>query len=244
MVVWTEKKKCAVCGTIEVYDTLFSCPVEGYEELDHRPAPPMGGALGLLIEKCPSCGYVSSDIEYLPYTRGYTTRMLESSTYKNCEGKHFHSPTAEAYYQELILARQREKKNILLRMLQNVIWSCDSDEQDARNAEELRNDAISMISFILENDAERESLPSPRQEELKLIQTDYLRRNHRFEEAETKIMEYGPNVCYTAQVVLAYQMELIRQNDVARHDVGDIMRGHPKVGIISLESLWLEGDIE
>lgn len=244
MVISTEERKCTICGATELYDTLFSCPKYGYEELDFRPSPPFGDALGLLIEKCPNCGYVARTIQYLPYTRGYITRMLESDTYRRCEGKQFHSRTAEAYYQKLILAKKREKKVELLRMLQNVIWSCDNDKQDAGNAEELRNDAVFIISQILEDDTERESLARPRQEELKLIQVDYLRRNHRFEEATVTAMEYGPNVCYTAKVILAYQMELIHQKDVDRHNVGEIMDHHPQVGIISLDSLWLESDIE
>ena len=210
MVIETVKRKCAICSTVEFYDTLFSCNEEGYRELDFRPAPPLGDSLGFLIESCPKCGYVAHNIS-IANEPEKVARLIRSRRYKTCDGKKIHSEVAKRYYQNYILTRDSAQDITIFRILRNVIWACDDDPEDDSIAIELRNILIHMITTILVEPIDG-SFPVSRKE-LELIKLDYLRRNMSFQKVIYEIESDLPRTSNAYDCIREYQRYLSKKEE-------------------------------
>ena len=159
------KRTCAVCGTVNDYIELASTNTMGGPDLDFRPAEMMRSTMGLWIQTCRKCGYVSTKIDepcILP------AEWFRSERYRTSDGLEFVSPLADEFYKQYMICRENSDTEKALEAVLHAAWACD-DANDIENAVICRKLAIDSASELIDGNSEDRTL-------LLLLKADLLRR--------------------------------------------------------------------
>lgn len=90
---------CAICGTKSEQQLVASSFQYDLPDLDTRPGEMSRSTMHLWIEKCPHCGYISTNLSEEPILKKEVVRsIIESDEYKNCLNVDFPSETAKDFY--------------------------------------------------------------------------------------------------------------------------------------------------
>ena len=234
--VFWATKKCAICNNESEYAQLGSTNCFGYADLDMRPPEMQRSTICYWVEKCPNCGYVSSDISkpiIEPHTferkrlfgllgkkkitigndDGITKELLSDTNFKNCDGIHLLSQLAKSFYQYHLLLKKFDKNLDAFFALRNAAWACD-DSNDVDNAIICRLKAVEQLDMVLDTFGEKTA-------NFELIKADMLRRCKEFERV---ISEFG-NKHYSDELlnkIVAFQISKAKEKDDACYTVEDV----------------------
>ena len=203
-------QKCFVCGEETRRRVLGSTISMGSPDLDLRPPKMKRITMGLWIQRCPHCGYVSED---LSDDTSVGKDWLASNEYKTCDGIKFESDLAAGFYQRHMIGLADKKTGDAFYALLHSAWACD-DAKDEENAIRCRKLALPLIERLIgECDAERA-------ETLKALKADLLRRALLF---DSLIEEYAGQT-FSSEIlnkVVSFQLERARRQDAGCYTVKD-----------------------
>lgn len=170
MVVTASKEiKCSVCGAVSRQEYIVKSATNGESDLDLRPSEPHRSSMKYWTTTCSECGYCSDDIEKaIDVTRDF----IESDKYRTLDGIATDSELAGNFIKKALVKTQAGELEDAFQSYIYASWVFD-DLEDAKNATECRNRAISLIDeFLKENQ-------NPNYE---ILKSDLLRRAGRFED--------------------------------------------------------------
>ena len=210
MTLYPEEITCAVCGAKNTFQLLGSFSTFGAPDLDLRPAEMQRRTMPYWVQKCPSCGYVASQISKpAPVTKEW----LKTEKYTTCNGINFSSDLAKEFYQQYLISIQSKDTKTAFFALLHAAWACD-DRRDEENAKDCRGKAAILAKVLL-------SEKSDNAENLSLIRADLLRRTGQF---SLLIDEYS-NTRYSEDLmndIIAFQLEKAKAQDTGLYRVKDV----------------------
>lgn len=194
--------RCAVCGAENTFMEIASTnTLGGGPDLDLRPAEMMRSTMPHWIQKCPNCGYVSSEVSD---RTGVSAEWLKTDQYLTCQGIRFQSGLAAEFYRYyLISLEDGNARNAFFAVL-HAAWACD-DVSDDGNAIVCRKLAIAQIETLSPNE-------QLNQDTLLLIKADLLRRAQLFD----KLIEEYASVRFSYDLlnkILAFELQKAKERD-------------------------------
>ena len=203
--------KCAVCGTEERYNIVFSSSTLGSPDLDLRPAEMKRSTMEFWIQECPKCGYVSKTVSEDPINVTY--EWLHTKAYIDCDGLNFRSVLAVKFYKYYLINIRNGCIGDAYYALLNAAWACD-DVGDIINADKCRKSVIQFLDgLITEN-------PYSNSEDLKLRKIDLMRRSGQF---ELLIAEFS-SCSFEDEMknqILAFQLDKAAKKDSGCYTIED-----------------------
>ena len=208
--------ECAVCNAISNQAEVLSTNVFGSPDLDTRPPEMERSNIEYEIQRCPSCGYCSSD---LSKCNKYSKVIVESLEYKTIITSDLLPEIASSY---LALSYEYEQNNQLSESIWSAIhasWICD-DDLNFEASIKCRKHAISLIGKA-NSQAE---LLSSQTGATEAISIDLMRRVGMFQEAQklvsqTKEKELDELIFK----VIDYEEKLIEMNDIESHTISEAL---------------------
>ena len=222
--LFKQKYKCAICGTITEFKFVVSTNSFGTPDLDLRPAGMARFILDYQIQECPNCGYVSTTITD---TGSVTTDWLKTEEYISCDGISFKAVLARKFYKYYKICLYEKRYNEAFWALLHTAWACD-DENDVFNAAYCRKLAIPFISKLIDQTSEEKA------EELQIIKIDILRRAGMF---DTLLSEYSTCIFKNERMkkILAFQLARAREKDMFCYTVENAVANVVEPRIIPTE---------
>lgn len=102
---------CAICGTKSEQRLVASTFQYYLPDLDTRPGEMSRSTMHLWIEKCPHCGYISTDLSKEPLlSKEVVHSIIESDEYKNCLNVDFPSKAAKDFYRCAYIQKETLEK--------------------------------------------------------------------------------------------------------------------------------------
>lgn len=212
MTVFPEETTCAVCGAKNEFHVLGSFSTFGPPDLDLRPAEMQRSTMPFWIQKCPSCGYVASQ---LSDPAPITEEWLKAEKYTTCDGINFSSDLSKGFYQQFMIAIQSKDTEKAFFALLHAAWDCD-DWEDDENAKHCRQTACLLAEKLLSSETEKD-------ENLSLIRADLLRRTGQF----SRLIDEYSNIQYSDDLlnkIIAFQLEKAKAQDTGLYRVEDVTR--------------------
>lgn len=208
-----EKSKCAVCKAVNEYSVITSTnTLGGGPDLDLRPAEMQRSTMGVWVQVCPECGYVSANISDKHHV---TKKWLQSQQYLTCDGIDFASDLAKAFYRYyLINLEDKETEDAFFAIL-HCAWACD-DAKDAENAKHCRVTALPLADKLIEVDFEN-------RDNFLLMKSDLMRRAGQFDE----LIKLYASVSFDDDLmdkILAFQIKKAKEKDAGCYRVEDATR--------------------
>jgi hypothetical protein len=210
--------KCGVCGATSRVTRIGSTNAFGSRDLDTRPPEMMRSTLQYRVQKCPSCGYCSPDIEEAPEGIG---EFLKSPPYRECLHDRGYPDKANEFRCWSLIAREFGYYDQAAWAAIHAAWVCD-DRGKEKAAIQCRllavdrmDEAAAHGQAIAEDNGTSEA-----------IHADLLRRAGRFQgallAAESGLRQDPGEI---VQAVLLFEQELIGRFDTACHRVEEALDG-------------------
>ena len=193
--------KCSICEAENTYQSITSTNAFGSPDLDLRPPEMQRSTMPYWIQKCPNCGYVSSEVSDQSCV---TTEWLKTDRYLTCEGISFGSKLAEKFYQYYLISLEDGEARNAFFAVQRAAWACD-DALDDDNAIICRKLAITQIDKLFQDE-------SLNQDTLRIIKADLLRRSMLFD----KLIDEYSSVHFSTDLlnrILAFEIEKAKEHD-------------------------------
>jgi len=212
-----EAKKCAICGSYNIYEKPASLFIFREPDLDLRMfVLGRDHFLRTLVEVCPSCGYCAIDSSK---KIGKAEKLVRSDHYK----RQFNNPNfpelANAF---LCSAMIQESVNDYAKAGLSCIyaaWACD-DEGFETAARDCRKKAIVLLQKARKN---KQRFLDKGSEEEELLIIDLLRRSGQFERAlELCDKTSKKNPKKRVLDILKFQKQLIEKSDTKCHNLSEV----------------------
>ena len=205
------EKTCAICGSSDEYAVLSSTHDFDGPDLDNRPGRDYRYTMGIWLEGCRFCGYVSYNISE---KNGATKELLDSEQYITCDGMDFGTYTAKKFYRYyLIRLSIGDLKGAFLSLVR-AAWCCD-DSGEVENAAICRKMAVTMADeLIRKKDKERF--------DISLMKLDLMRRAGMIEQVEK---EYSRKHYWNerARKIVKFQLKKIKERDTRAYRLADVL---------------------
>jgi hypothetical protein len=208
--------ECAICGDISNQAEVLSTNTNGSPDLDTRPPEMERSNIEYEVQRCPSCGYCTSD---LSICNENTKEIVESQRYKVIINDD-HLPEIASSF--LALSYEFEQNNQLRESIWSAIhasWICD-DDQNFDASIKCRKHALSLINKA----HSREKLLWDQVGATEAIAIDLMRRVGLFQKAlelvsQTKEKELDELVVK----VICYEEKLINMKNVESHTISEAL---------------------
>ncbi len=139
--MFKKEVECCVCGEKNSHTGIGSTNSFGSPDLDTRPPEMQRSTIYHWIQRCPSCGYCSSD---LSKCSNNTKEIIKSVEYQNIVKNNVTPEVASSF---LALSYEKEQSNQYSDsawMAIHASWICD-DENNSEVSTRCRKQAISLI---------------------------------------------------------------------------------------------------
>ena len=217
--MFKEEVECCICGKKSNHMIIGSTNSFGSPDLDTRPPEMQRSTIYHWIQRCPFCGYCSSD---LSECSANTKKIVNSEEYQNLI-QNTDMPEVAASFLALSYEKEKQQKysDSAWRAI-HAAWICDDENHDA--AQKCRKKAISMIELAKANSQKIANQLGASE----AITIDLMRRSKMFDEA-LQLSEYArkDNVEKVIKQIIEYQISLISNKDIASHTIsealGDVM---------------------
>jgi hypothetical protein len=207
---------CCVCGTKSSHLGIGSTNTSGSPDLDTRPPEMMRSTICYWIERCPSCGYCSSD---LSECHDNARKLVETKEYQGIIENN-NTPETAASFMALSYVKQKLHQYPWAAWgAIHAAWICD-DENDYESSRECRKVAISMIEKAKEESHQLVDQAGASE----AIIIDLMRRSGMFKSAlelvnKTKVMDIEEVV----SEVISYQEKLVLAEDMDAHTISEAL---------------------
>jgi hypothetical protein len=211
---WAETT-CAVCGSTNSGIRLTSAFIVGHPDLDTRPRGTGRPLTGFSIEQCYSCGYTAGRISDDP--PGGIRAILESPAYRDALEDEALSASARQFLARSVIDEQAGDPAAAGWAALRAAWMCD-DDGSAEAARRCRSRALTLFKR-----AASEGGAFAAGGNGACVLADLLRRTRRFDEAVAeceRALEHETD--QLVRSILAFQVQLARERDDDRHDVGEL----------------------
>ena len=188
----------------------------GSPDLDTRPPVMQRSTIYYWIQRCPSCGYCSSDLSECSEN---TKDFIESKEYQDIiKGSNIPKIAASFLSSSYLHQKQHQHSESAWRAI-HAAWICD-DENNHDVSTECRKEAISMIK----KGEERSEKLADQAGASEAITIDLMRRAGIFEEAlamveETKTMDVEEIITK----VILFEEKLLFSEDIDAHTVAEAL---------------------
>ena len=211
-----EKVKCCVCGKKSNHDVVGSSYSHGSSDLDTRPPEMTRSTIYYSIQRCPSCGYCTSD---LSECSGKVKDHVESKEYQKIIGNKAIPKVAASFLALSYEKQQTHQYSESAWAAIHAAWICD-DKNKQKASKECRKKAISMI----ENANAYSQNMGDQAGATEALTIDLMRRAGMFEQAlklaeETKTKDIEEIILQ----VIAYEESLIESKDIDSHTVSEAL---------------------
>lgn len=209
--------KCAICGEESMQTVTLSSGMLGVRmltQLDLRVVSERRGlgdfmGLGDRVQECPHCHYVNYDIRK---KLGITAEDLKSEKYQEVVNSEIDEVAKKFILNAILLDMLKQEKKAGM-MYHHASWVFD-DLNDSENADKYRKEACERILKVaLEEDDGDTALQC----------VDLLRRNGEFSRATELLKKIGVANIEEIDKVIAYEKELIKNEDRSIHYVEEAM---------------------
>ena len=200
--------KCFVCGRESKQDVLLSSNTFfGSRDLDLRPPDMMRSTMGIWVQECPHCGYISGSLKS---KTAVTEAWLKDKAYRTCGKRVFRSELAKRFFKHHTVCIEDDDHRGAFFALLYAAWASD-DKGDLANAEYCRKRALE----------EKFEAEPGECESFELRKADMMRRAGMFDQM---IEKYG-NMSFTNELhakIIKFQLELARERNRCCYTVADI----------------------
>lgn len=204
--------RCAVCGTEEVYTIIRSTNAFGAPDLDTRPSQMARSTIHAWVQRCPKCGYCSSDITTAP---SQAASLVRSPKYMRQLDDLSYPELANSFLCQAHIDESLGEYAEAAWACIAASWTCDDDEKP-RQARACRNKAVDMIEQALHKNQQ----VAKQDGTARAIQVDLLRRAGRLTEAWQLIQAQRPEITDDFILkMLVFQETLIARGDEACHTI-------------------------
>lgn len=205
------EKKCAICGNVHHFQKMGGDDSIGMRDLDTRLPGPSRNMIHLSIEKCPKCGYASTDIS-IPL-ENLNIQELKSETYLKILNDNSINFALKKFMLAGSLLESRDDKKAGLMYLK-ASWMAD-DCKNLKQARLMRSKAIKYLEKSLSINDSDDSV------NVKLIIVDLYRRIGMFEEASdyAKFLLNDFGLEKYKRNILFYQIKLCQEEDILDHTI-------------------------
>lgn len=173
---FSEYRKCAICGSDEKVTILNSTSSYGPSDLDFRGNGSIRETMGLWLQECSHCGYVSGD---LSKDVVFPRDLLVSQEYLECGRIGFQSSLARRFYRHFLICNSTDNVHSAFYSILHAAWCCD-DISDGNSAIICRKLSIRVADVIIQKRLKNWRLIS-------VMKVDIMRRAGQFDEV---IREY------------------------------------------------------
>ena len=214
--IYGEDVECVICNEISNQAVIVSTNVFGSPDLDTRPPEMERSNIEYEIQRCPSCGYCSSD---LSKCHENTKDIVDSQRYKTIIANDLLPEVASSF---LALSYEYEQNNQMGDSVWSAIhasWICD-DEEILEASKNCRKQALSLIDKA----GSYEKLLSDQVGATEVIAIDLMRRVGMFSKGlklvkSTKVKDVDEVIFK----VIDYEEKLIEMKDVESHTISEAL---------------------
>lgn len=209
-----KKNTCCLCNEQNEYSILLSTNAFGTPDLDTRPPESMRSTMASWVQRCPNCGYCSSDITIATEK---TKSVIESVEYRTqLKDKNF-PDLANSFLCKSLIAEKTGNFSAAAMSTIHAAWICD-DAGYEESAKKCRMKALALLKKGKENGeffAEKDGADIA-------IMTDLLRRSGHFDEALALIEENLDRITEDdIKKILIFQIRLIFEHDTKCHTISE-----------------------
>ena len=211
-----EEVECCVCGTESSHMAIGSTNAFGSPDLDTRPPEMRRSTIYHWIQRCPSCGYCSSDISEC---NGNIKELVDSKEYQGIIKRRDIAKVAASFLASSFLNQKQHQYAESAWRAIHAAWICD-DDNNYEASKECRKEAISMIGAAEEHSQKLAGQAGASE----AITIDLLRRAGIFNKAlelarETKTKDIEAII---SQVIL-FEEKLLLSEDLDSHTVAEAL---------------------
>ena len=206
--------KCFICGETHEYGEIMSTNTFEGPDLDLRPSEMQRSTMGVWLQECPGCGYVSSKVSD---SCRVTKEWLQSEKYLTCDGITFEWGLAKRFYKRYLISLEENKTENAFFALVHAAWACD-DKMDILNAKHCRELAIDLSAKLSDSDN-----GSEKSEKIKIIRADLMRRAEKFDELIEEYSSYRSNDENYGSII-KFQLEKAKEKDPDCYCIRDVQR--------------------
>ena len=208
--------ECSICGEKSNHTVIRSTNSFGSPDLDTRPPEMLRSTINYQIQRCPSCGYCSTD---LSECGDKTKEIVNSKEYQIIIGSGEVPKIAASF---LALAYENEKQQKYSNSAWKTIhaaWVCD-DENNFESSIKCRKQAVTLIEKA-ENHGQKIADQAGASEAITL---DLMRRSGMHQEAlELSAAMKAEDIEEIIMQMIKYEKELIAKEDIAAHTIAEAL---------------------
>lgn len=212
--------QCSACGKKSDVTLLSSTSYFGSADLDTRPPPVARYSIDNWVQRCPSCGYCSGDLQQ---GGAAAAEIVNTQHYQDQLQDETYPDLANSFLCEAMIAERQGAFSTATWALTWAAWACD-DAKLGDQAIHCRRRAAIMLVKAEEQGQAIHSQPGAST----LILIDLLRRGQRPEKALVLANDYadylGNDVIRRA---IAYEVELIESGDLGCRTIADACKAVP-----------------
>lgn len=214
--IFEEVVECCICGEKSNHMGIRSTSSFGSPDLDTRPAEMQRSTIYHLIQRCPSCGYCSSD---LSTSTDKTKEIVGSKEYQNIIRDNEKPEVAASFLALSYENEQQQRYSDSAWRAIHAAWICD-DKNNIESAIKCRNKAISLIekaNYHGQKIADQAGASEA-------ITIDLMRRSGMYQEAlELSAAMKVKGIDEVIKQVIQYEEELIEKKDVTAHTISEAL---------------------
>jgi len=203
------KVKCSVCRRKSSHTSVVSTNSFGSPDLDTRPPEMQRSTMQYWIERCPNCGYCTTDLSKSSVT---VKKIIKNKEYINqLNNKRFPS-LANSFLCYSIIQQSEKDFNGATWSVIHAAWVCDDAFRD-EEAVFCRKLAIELLN-LAEQISEGEVIDNAEKESNFVLKIDLMRRARDFGNAQELLSANMEKLINdNVKNVLEYQIFLINKND-------------------------------
>ncbi len=214
--MFKEEVECCICGEKSDHMGIGSTNSFGSPDLDTRPPEMLRSTIYHWIQRCPSCGYCSSD---LSKCEDKTKEIVNSIEYQNLI-RDSEIPKLAASF--LARSYEEEKQQKYVDSAWGAIhaaWICD-DENNLESSVRCRKQAI----ILIEKANNQEQKIADQTGASEAITIDLMRRSGMFQEAlELSDVVKAKDIEEIIKQIIKYQKELITKKDISVQTISEAL---------------------
>lgn len=205
---------CGVCGTTTEFDEILSTHSIGSSDLDTRSPAMHGIVLEVQVQRCPGCGYCSSDVSV---AQPEAQAVIARPEYQDQLNDPMYPKLATSFLCKAILDRESKDFATATWALICASWACD-DSDHVELAIACRRKAAEMLIL-----AEEHNQKVAKQVGMSVaILVDLLRRSEQVVQARKVITARRDSIANELiKCILDYQSELLDKNDYSQHRMSE-----------------------
>lgn len=214
--LFEEKVRCSVCGAKKKYTGIGSTNLFGSADLDTRPPEMERSTISYWVQRCPKCGYCSSDVSK---ACPEALTIVNAKEYKDQLNNPTYPELANSFLCRAMVDRESGDFAAATWTLIRAAWACD-DSGHLDQAKACRQKAEEMLGI-----AEANGQKVARQEEASTaLLVDLLRRSGQIEQARKVIAARRGGITDDIIArVLDLQAVLIDKNDLSCHTIIEVL---------------------